>query len=103
MKIYLSGRISGLTEKEYTENFEQAKHDVYFMYYSQIEDLIDIVNPLDLKPFLGIKMYWCYMATDLYYLSKCDAIALQKNYKDSRGARIELAFAKLLKQTIIFL
>lgn len=43
------------------------------------------------------------MATDLYYLSKCDAIALQKNYKDSRGAIIELAFAKLLKLKIIFL
>lgn len=101
MKIYLSGKISGLTEKEYIQNFEDAKWQVW----KQVSDLYmkDVINPLELKPFLGIKMYWCYMATDLYYLSKCDAIALQKNYKDSRGAIIELAFAKLLKLKIIFL
>lgn len=49
MKIYLSGKISGLTEKEYIQNFEDAKWQVW----KQVSDLYmkDVINPLELKPF----------------------------------------------------
>ena len=53
MICYLSGKISGLTEKEYTKNFKDAAHKIWVKY----PDLyyVNIVNPLRIKPFLGIK------------------------------------------------
>jgi hypothetical protein len=70
MKIYISGQITGLKEAEYTRNFTKAAFD-----FSTFDN---IINPLNLKPFLGIKCWLCYMITDLYYLKKCTHIAMQK-------------------------
>ena len=127
MKIYLSGKISGLPEKEYTENFENAKNDVYD-YYTKNKTLVEIINPLNIKPLFGnckrtkeyiedgvkkYKKHWTefykcnwinYMATDLWQLKKCDAIAVQKNWVNSKGAFIEVFFSKFIfKQVIILL
>ncbi len=101
MKIYLSGKISDLDKDEYEFQFKMARQRVF-----QETDcfLEDIVNPLDLKPFLGIKCWLCYMITDLYYLRKCTHIAMQKNWIDSRGAHLEHYFAKfILKLKVIYL
>ena len=101
MKIYISGKISGLEKTEYEMNFEKAEFDIFYKYfdYSKI-----IINPLDLKPFLGIKNWWCYMITDLYNLRKCTHIAMQNNWTDSKGAVIEYFFAKFIfKLQVIWL
>lgn len=96
--IYISGQITGLTPKEYTKNFEDVQWD---MYWNKVGKT---VNPLDLKPFLGFKTYWCYMVTDLIALSKCTDIAMQPNWIHSRGACIEYIFAKFIfKLEIIWL
>ena len=104
-KIYLSGKISGLSKKNYTENFNIAERYVFSEdQFELIHDLVEIINPLDLKPFLGIKKYWCYMITDIYHLSKCTHIAVQKNWIDSKGAFIEVFFAKFIfKIEVIYL
>jgi hypothetical protein len=111
-KIYISGKITGLSEKEFTENFSNTEAHVKnkyrqkaisinlivpFLYWKYPE----IINPLNIKPFLGIKNWWCYMITDLYHLSKCDAVYMMDNAGTSRGARIELAVALLLKKQIL--
>ena len=100
MKVYLSGRISGLTEKEYTENFHIA--------YSQLfeKKLVDcsfnVINPLEIKhPF---KFWLGYLIVDLWHLRKCSHIALMKNWTDSKGCVIEYFFSKFIfKQVIILL
>jgi hypothetical protein len=102
MKAYISGKISGLTESEYKENFKNAVHEVWIksndLYY------VDIINPIHVKPFLGIKHWLCYMINDIRKQKTCTHSAFQKNWVDSKGAVIEYFLAKFIfKQTIIFL
>ena len=132
MKIYISGRISGLSEKEYTENFNDArraiylnidkKYDIEGVYYD------GIINPLEIKPLFGsckrtkeyyedgikkFKKHWTefykenwinYMISDILELRKCDTIAMQPNWIESKGAVIEYFYAKfILKLKVIFL
>ena len=96
-KIYLSGKISGLPINQAIANFQFAKFDL-----RRIK--ADLINPLDIKPFLGIKTWLCYMIADIYQLRKCDTIAMLPNWPDSKGAVIEYYAAKFIfKHEIIFL
>jgi hypothetical protein len=53
-------------------------------------------------PLFGIKKWLFFMVSDLISLKKCDAIALQPNWEDSKGAFIEYFYAKFfLKLKII--
>jgi hypothetical protein len=95
-RVYLSGKISGLEPKRYKRNFAYAKMDVLFSNKDAI-----VYSPLEIKPLFGIKKYWFYMIADLYtLLFKCDTIYLLPNWKDSRGAKIELFFALLFNKKI---
>ena len=101
-KIYISGKISGLPFLEYTENFRQASIAIHSR-YSEF-DCAEIINPLDIKPFLGIKSWLCYMCADIWKLRKCTHSVFQKNWVESRGAVIEYYCAKFIfKQQIILL
>ena len=95
MKIYISGKISGLSESEYTENFRNTESYLRFE-----RGFKNIVNPLKIKPFLGIKSWRCYMIADIHQLLKCDAIYMMDNWHNSKGARLELAIALLFKKKI---
>ena len=100
-KIYISGQITGLERDKYTFLFRMAIKRVF-----QETDcfLEEIINPFDLKPFLGIKSWLCYMITDVHYLRKCTHIAMQKNWIHSKGAIIEYFIAKfILKLDVIWL
>lgn len=109
MKIYISGQITGLDKIEYVKNFEKAKRYIYLNIDKEIHDIEgiyfkDIINPLDLNPFLGIKKWIYYMITDLYTLSKCTHIAMQQNWIESRGCHWEHYFAKFIfKLKVIYL
>lgn len=99
-KYYLSGKISGLSESTYRHNFKIAKHHVLNNY--KWESII--INPLDIKPFLGIKSWLTFMINDLIALKGCSYCVMQKNWTDSRGACIEHYFAKFIfKLKVIYL
>ena len=98
MKIYISGKISGLSEKEYKYNFFECQDIINHKYGREW------INPLDIKPFLGVKCWFCYMIMDLLALRKCTHIAMQRNWIDSKGSVIEYFFAKFIfKIKIIWL
>ena len=99
-KIYISGRISGLQSFQYEANFLSATTQVLRM---QICSLLDIVNPIEIKPLLGIKCWFCHMAADIWALLFCSHVAFQKNWIDSRGAKIEMLVAILFNKKIIML
>ena len=102
MKIYISGKISGLEKEEYEMNFKLAYSKLFE--FGLVDWSGDVINPLDLKPFLGIKIWLCYMITDLYHLRKCTHLAVQKNWIDSKGAMIEVFAAKFIfKLKVIWL
>lgn len=96
MKIYLSGRISGLKPATYKRNFARQEQIMLSMYPDA-----EIVNPLRITPFLWLDNWYCWMIADLWALLWCDAISLQRNFRDSRGAMIERRFAELTNKKII--
>jgi len=98
MKIYISGKISGLSEKEYKYNFFECQDIINHKFGCEW------INPLDIHPFLGVKSWFCYMVSDLLELQKCTHIAMQKNWVDSKCAVVEYYFAKIIfKLQIIWL
>ena len=77
MKIYISGKISGLTKEEYTQNFDKAYSKLFEL--KLVDYSGNVINPLNIKPLLGIKRWFFYMAADIWQLRKCTHIAVQKN------------------------
>lgn len=94
MKIYISGKITGLTEEDYVPRFNQAEANFKAEGY-------EVVNPLKLDHTLN--NYWVdYMITCIDALFECDAIYMLNNYKLSRGAKIEHAIAVEMGKQIFY-
>lgn len=86
MKIYISGKITGLNLKEAKKNFEE------------IEKLVNDLGHKPVNPMKHVKydpkLTWeDYILADIRLLFGCDCIFMQENWKDSRGARIERLIA----------
>ena len=101
-RVYISGKITGLEEKEYTKNFDDAFWEVYES--RLVHGSWECINPLTIYPLFRIKKWWAFMTMDLLWLRKCDYCVMQKNWIDSRGSVIEYFFAKFIfKHKIIFI
>lgn len=90
--VFISGRVSGIKYENAKKNFRKAEK------LMESEGLFP-VNPLKL-----CKQEWSWlrcMIVCLWYLAKCDNVYFMRNYKKSRGARIEYKVAKWLGKTII--
>ena len=101
-KIYISGRITGLNPKEYIYNFRQREIKLRCERIKSGYRKYDIViNPLNITPLFWIKSWFFFMVSDIFQLVVfCNSIYMLKNWKQSRGAKIEHFIAKLLKYTI---
>jgi hypothetical protein len=97
MKIYLSGKITGLEIKAVTEKFKC--HQTFLELKG-----FKVVNPFELnKKMKGSMPTWKdYMINDIFYLLDCDAIYLLKDWGQSLGSRIEYAIAKEMGKKIFF-
>jgi hypothetical protein len=101
IKVYLSGKMTGLTPKEFSRNFKEAEKKVK-KDLSKSYDKVLIVNP-DHKS-INTKHGWCYedcMETDFNAIKLCDAIFMLKNWETSNGAKRELMIAKGYQKIII--
>lgn len=97
-KCYISGKISGINFLEANQNFKFAQ------YHIESDYNLTTLNPFCIKPFLGLKIWICYMIADIWQQRKCTHTAFQKNWLDSKGAVIEYFFAKFVfKHKIIWL
>lgn len=86
MKVYISGKISGLEEEEYRARFGAAEGRLKAAGHS-------VMNPAWMKSQSDFAwMDYIYIA--LAMLDVCDAVYMLSNWKDSRGAKIEHAYAK---------
>lgn len=86
MKIYISGKISGLPTEDVKAKFEKA------------EKQVEAFGHLPVNPFsngLANDASWEeHMAKDIYMLLGCDGIYLLKDWSDSVGSRIEAYIAQ---------
>lgn len=93
MKIYISGKMSGLPPVEVRQKFLAAK--------KQLLDDVDcqVYSPLDIAE--G-PTWEGNMIEDLKMLIKCNAIYMLSDWHDSPGATIEHAFARRMGLKIIY-
>ena len=97
--VYLSGKMTGLAESEYKENFRNAE-----MFYRACG--YEVVNPCNLSEIVLQRnpnaSYEDFMREDLRALRSCTHIALLEGWETSPGARKEKAEAERLGLEIMF-
>ena len=97
--VYLSGKMTGLEESEYKENFRNAE-----MFYRACG--YEVVNPCNLSDIVLKRKpdasYEDFMAEDLMALRSRTHIALLEGWEISPGARREKAEAKKRGLAIMF-
>lgn len=97
--VYLSGKMTGLAESEYKENFRNAE-----MFYRACG--YEVVNPCNLSEIVLKRKpgasYEDFMAEDLRALRSCTHIAMLEGWESSPGARREKAEAKSNGLKIMF-
>jgi hypothetical protein len=95
MKIYISGKITGLSPAEYLPLFDEAEFNL------KLAGFTDIVNPTK----LGIapdEDWKTAMDVCMPALEQCDTIYMLENWPQSFGARRELTRAMEKKFKVVF-
>ena len=86
IRVYLSGPITGLSEKEYTRRFARAEQHYRTAGY-------EVVNPVtigqELQKTIPQPTWGDYMKVDLEALQTCTHIALLEGWEQSEGAQCE--------------
>lgn len=102
IKVYLSGKITGLVHEDAFDKFEW-----YENYLSQkftvINPKFTVINPMKLKPAFSLPYWLFYMLRDIWELIHCKAIFLQPDWQDSKGARIEKRVAELFWLEVVYI
>ena len=97
--VYLSGKMTGLEESEYKENFRKAE-----MFYRSCG--YEVVNPCNLSEIVLKRKpdatYEDFLREDFKAISVCTDIALLEGWETSPGARREKAEAERLGLEIMF-
>ena len=94
--IYVSGKISGMDEKEARAKFKVGEDIVREMGAEPI-------NPFDILEQSDELQWIDYMRADIKALVDCDGILMLDNWKDSDGAKLELLIAQGLKMEIYYI
>ena len=95
MKIYISGKMTGLSKEKIWNNFRKVetflvkhgRHDS-----KKIESVMNPAVTYAMQKFDAFS-YEDWLHIDFAMLDACDAVALLPNWKDSMGAKREIAYA----------
>lgn len=92
-KIYISGKITGI-EIEAPALFAKAEKELQAKGF-------ETVNPMTLNHNHD-KSWHAYMKQDIKALCDCDSIYMLANWKDSKGAIIEMEIANYIGLEVIY-
>ena len=95
MKVYISGKITGMPMDEVEKLFEKAEREMRKCFD-------DVLSPLWIPVNQNNPEWRHYMIEDIKVLVDCDAIYMISNWKESRGAILEHHIAKELGMNIIY-
>lgn len=90
MLIYISGAITG--DSQYKAKFQKAKKELEAKGHS-------VINPAEFDLPEGAS-WEDYMKRDLAWLCGCDGIYMLKDWRQSRGAKLEHDLAQTLKMQV---
>ena len=94
MKVYIAGKITGLDEALVFKKFNESKRQLRRQGCS-------VMSPAVLASNDGFAhsdyMHICFAMIDV-----CDAVYMQKDWRDSKGARMELQYARSCKKKIFY-
>lgn len=100
MRIYLSGKITGLDKEVYSRQFERAES-----FYKT--GGFDVINPVKIGEEIlkqNPSATWeDFMQKDLEALKTCTHIALLEGWEESKGAKMEKAEAEKMGLEIMYL
>lgn len=95
-KVYISGKITGLSRTEYMTKFNKAEEYLKTKGY-------EVINPARTNGTLPESTtYDQYMDMSMLLLSMCDTIFLLDNWMDSKGAKKEFQVANANNLEIMF-
>lgn len=93
MVVYISGGITN--NPNYKLDFEEAKTKFQNLGYK-------VINPAEIQMPIGCDKWEDYMIVYINLLVKANTIYMLKNYEQSKGAMIELEFAKQMGLKILY-
>lgn len=95
-KVYISGKITGLSRTEYMTKFNKVEEYLKTKGY-------EVINPARTNGTLPESTtYDQYMDMSMLLLSMCDTIFLLDNWMDSNGAKKEFQIASANNYTVMF-
>lgn len=98
--VYLSGKMTGLAESEYKENFR--KGEVFYRACG-----FDVINPCNLSEIVLKRKpdasYEDFMKEDFRAIRECTHIAMLEGWERSPGARREKEEAERLGKIVVYL
>lgn len=93
-RIYLSGRMSGLSVEDYTRRFGEAEE--------RLKGEYKVMNPARWGWFLKYLPYRFALAFDLFMMCFCDRVCLLDGWTLSDGATAENQFARSIGLIVEF-
>ena len=95
MRVYISGKITGLDIKVAEEYFGMVENEIKSAGHVA-------VNPFKVVPYNPELTWKDYMLQDISALMDCDAILMLVNWRESKGAKIEHSIAEHMGMKIFY-
>lgn len=96
MKVYISGKISGLERDDWNNRFNHAECNLR-------KKGFEVLNPAKITDSFPKDTTWQeYLWFDIDLLKMCDSIYMLNNWETSKGANLEKTIAEYMGMNVMF-